>query len=65
MDHLREYIQDLLKVKQKKNLIVSCDIPFITSDLIKHIIDNSDSAEMAVPVFNGNIEPLCGVYSKI
>ena len=54
----------LTESKTEKNLIVSCDIPFITSDLIKHIIDNSDSAEITVPVFNGNIEPLCGVYSK-
>lgn len=54
----------LSKTKTEKNIIVSCDIPFVTSELIKHIIDNSKGADIAVPVYKGNSEPLCAVYNK-
>ena len=50
--------------RTENNIVVSCDIPFINSDLIKHINENSGGADIAVPVFKGNIEPLCAVYSK-
>ena len=54
----------LMNSRTENNIVVSCDIPFINSDLIKHIIENSGEAEIAVPVFKGNIEPLCAVYAK-
>lgn len=54
----------LMNSPTENNIVVSCDIPFISSDLIKHIIENMGRADMAVPVFNGNIEPLCAVYTK-
>lgn len=54
----------LLKSETEKNLIVSCDIPFINSALINYIINNSKGADVAVPVFNGHTEPLCAVYTK-
>lgn len=54
----------LINSKTENNIIVSCDIPFISSDLIKHIIENKGKAEIAVPVYKGNTEPLCAVYTK-
>lgn len=48
----------------EKNLVISCDIPFVTTDLLSYIINNSGSYEVAVPVHDGITEPLCAVYSK-
>lgn len=50
--------------KTENNIIVSCDIPFINSGLIKHIIKNMGRTDISVPVFEGNTEPLCAVYTK-
>lgn len=54
----------LMNSKTENNMVVSCDIPFINSSLIKHIIDNKGRADIAVPVYDGNVEPLCAVYTK-
>lgn len=54
----------LVNSQTENNIIVSCDIPFINSDLIRHIIENIGKAEIAVPVYKGNTEPLCAVYTK-
>jgi molybdopterin-guanine dinucleotide biosynthesis protein A len=48
----------------EKNLVVSCDIPFINSDLLSYLVNNAGRCEVAIPVHNGNTEPLCAVYSK-
>lgn len=54
----------LMNSKTESNIIVSCDIPFINSGLIKHVIKNMGRADISVPVFEGNTEPLCAVYTK-
>ena len=54
----------LMNSKTENNIVVSCDIPFINSDLIKYIIENTSNADITVPVYKGNIEPLCAVYTK-
>lgn len=54
----------LMNSKTENNIVVSCDIPFISSDLIKYIIENTNNADISVPVYKGNIEPLCAVYTK-
>ena len=48
----------------EKNIVLSCDTPFITTEFIKFIISNSNDSEITVPVFKNNTEPLCAVYSK-
>ncbi|MES2395543.1 MAG: molybdenum cofactor guanylyltransferase [Bacteroidota bacterium] len=54
----------LMNSKTENNIVVSCDIPFINRDLIKYIIENTNNADITVPVYKGNIEPLCAVYTK-
>lgn len=54
----------LMNSKTENNIIVSCDIPFINSDLVKYIIENTSNADITVPIYKGNIEPLCAVYTK-
>ena len=46
------------------NFIVSCDMPFINTNNIEFIIQNSAHSQITVPVRKEIIEPLFGVYSK-
>ena len=56
----------LQKSGNKHNIILSCDTPFITSELIRYIIENIDADnEVVAPLHQHNfIEPLCAYYSK-
>lgn len=46
------------------NIISPCDMPFINSDLFKYLLSFYNNQTAIVPVFNGKVEPLTGVYSK-
>lgn len=48
----------------ENNIIVSCDIPNISSTMIAYIISNSDEEDALIPVHSGQPEPLCAVYKK-
>lgn len=49
----------------EKNLIVSCDMPFISKNIFDIIIDGSDECDVAIPEHGkGKPEPLCAMYSK-
>ena len=54
----------LKQSKTEKNLILSCDLPFISEELLSFILQNSAGYQVAVP-WQGNrhYEPLCGFYS--
>lgn len=50
--------------KTEKNLVISCDMPFITKELVEFIIQESGDSEIGIPMHNGKLEPLCAVYDK-
>jgi molybdopterin-guanine dinucleotide biosynthesis protein A len=47
-----------------KNLIMACDMPFVTVEVLENLLRNSASKETVAPVVNKGIEPLCGFYSR-
>lgn len=47
----------------KKVFIVSCDMPFVARGAVEYILENSGEAQIVVPSFRGNIQPLFGVYA--
>ena len=49
----------------EKNLVLSCDLPFVSKELMSFILKNSEGFEIAVP-YEGNqhYEPLCGFYNQ-
>ena len=51
--------------KTGKNLIVACDMPFLSSDILKQIIDKSNDCDITVPEFLGEVHPLCAIYSSL
>ncbi len=50
--------------KTERNFIVSCDMPFLTEELVQFIIKNSVDTEIALPLHHEKLEPLCAVYDK-
>ena len=48
-----------------RNFIISCDMPFISSELIEYIIEYKYDASVVIPKADGRIQPLCGIYPKI
>ncbi len=60
----------LVHSKTESCFITSCDTPYITPELITHIIDSlqridsRESLDICIPSVNGKLHPLCGVYSQ-
>ena len=46
------------------NFILSCDMPFVTSQAIDFVINHAQGFQITIPFFKNNYEPMFGVYSK-
>lgn len=46
------------------NIILSCDMPYVSADLITHLLGCSGKHAVVVPVHDGFTEPLCGIYKQ-
>ena len=49
--------------KTEKNLIVACDMPYLSRTVLHEIVESSGDAEVTVPEILGEPQPLCAVYS--
>lgn len=47
-----------------KVFIVSCDMPFISSEGVEFMLSNAGTSQISLPLYKGRIEPLFGAYSK-
>jgi molybdopterin-guanine dinucleotide biosynthesis protein A len=54
----------LFHSQSDRNLIVACDMPFVSDKLLNTIIDNCENTKIVIPSINGQLEPLCGYYHK-
>lgn len=54
----------LMHSKTEKNIILSCDTPFVPSDLLCHLVEQSHSHPITLATFNTEPQPLIGVYKK-
>ena len=48
----------------EKNFIISCDMPLISVELIKYLINFNFEKSILLPKSNRRIQQLCGIYSK-
>jgi molybdopterin-guanine dinucleotide biosynthesis protein A len=48
----------------EKNFIISCDLPLISLELIKYLINFNSDKSILLPKSNRRIQQLCGIYSK-
>lgn len=54
----------LLHTDKPQVFVLSCDMPFVTPEAIKYIIQQSTHPQITLPLHKGKIQPLFGVYSK-
>lgn len=53
----------LQQSKTEENLVLSCDLPFVSEELMSYILENSTGYKVAVPwLGDQHYEPLCGFY---
>lgn len=48
----------------KRNFIVSCDLPLISTELINYIINYKSEKDVILPMADGRTQQLCGIYSE-
>lgn len=48
----------------EKNFIISCDMPLISVEFIKYLINLNSEKSILLTKTNGRIQQLCGIYSK-
>ena len=44
--------------------LASCDVPFITTDLVRFIVDCLTQHDIIVPAVGTRLHPLCGIYRR-
>ena len=48
----------------EKNFIISCDMPLVSTELMKFIIDKSGESQITAVTADGYVQQLCGLYKK-
>jgi len=55
----------LKRSKTDINIILSCDMPLMSTSVLEFLLSNSSNHEITVPIHkDGFIEPLCGIYKQ-
>lgn len=55
----------LIISKNDLNLVLSCDMPYITDEIFRLLLENMGQAVISIPWYKDEYyEPLCGVYHK-
>ena len=54
----------LINCQTDRAFLISCDMPFMTEEMINFIADYQCNEKIVVPKANGFIQQLCGVYGK-
>ena len=50
--------------KSETNIILSCDVPYVTEELITFLIAEHQSAQITIPTKDGRTHQLIGIFSK-
>jgi molybdopterin-guanine dinucleotide biosynthesis protein A len=45
-----------------KNMVLACDLPFISSEFLIRLLELSSNYDITVPDTGHSIQPLCGIY---
>lgn len=54
----------LVASKAEYNVVVACDMPFVSEDLARVLVEKSHGFQAVVPRFNGMRQPLFAVYHQ-
>lgn len=50
--------------KHNKNIVLSCDVPFVSQKLLHFLIENSVNADVTIPINAEKTHQVIGVYDK-
>lgn len=54
----------LINSSTQKNIIVGCDMPFLSQNVLNGLVDNCDDVDVLLTMHKDKEEPLCSVYDK-
>ncbi|MFS1516957.1 molybdenum cofactor guanylyltransferase [Bacillus sp. SM2101] len=54
----------LQAAQNDKNVVVACDMPFISTSVTSYLLSQANGCDAVVPIIGGKIHPLYAVYSK-
>lgn len=54
----------LLESNNSRNIIISCDTPFINSHLLTDLLFYSEDYDIVLPEFNGYLQTMIGIFNK-
>ncbi len=57
-------ISSLKHSSNKKNIVISCDLPFASTKFIRTLLELSGDYAITLPMSRQHYQPLCAVYSK-
>jgi molybdopterin-guanine dinucleotide biosynthesis protein A len=46
------------------NIVIACDLPFLQPELIDCLLENAGSYQAVIPLHDGVMEPLAGIYQQ-
>jgi molybdopterin-guanine dinucleotide biosynthesis protein A len=46
------------------NIVLACDLPFLEAELIALMLEKTERNQAVIPVHNGVMEPLAGLYTR-
>lgn len=61
---LAALIEALRQTPDEHNLIVACDLPFLSSEVLALLLSRLPGQLAVVPEIGGYLEPLCAAYAK-
>jgi molybdopterin-guanine dinucleotide biosynthesis protein A len=54
----------LITSSSSRAIVVGCDMPFLSVDLLEYMSQISSTFDVVIPQIEKKVEPLCAVYSK-
>jgi molybdenum cofactor guanylyltransferase len=54
-----------MQTEADRLFVLACDMPFVSAELIQHVVSADSGANAAVPTMDGRLQPLCGLYSRM
>lgn len=46
------------------SFVIGCDMPFLTTDAVKVMLDKAEGYDAVIPIYRDKVEPLFAVYGK-
>jgi len=54
----------LMNSKHDKNIVVSCDVPFVSEKLLHYLINSCKNYDVTIPIKNNKSHQVIGIYDK-